>query len=187
MPARLHVWGERACFARPEFSIDRVSYDVLTPLAARAMLEAIHWTPAIRWIVNRIHVLRPVRFERRERLAALVDPAYVIEGHFVMTDKAGPGDTPAHHENTFRRHAAEGRTFRPLRLGAQDFPAEFALLADHEPLPESTFPVEPASVDLGWMMHDIDFAGGKTARFFRAELVNGSIQVPPRDSPELAS
>lgn len=116
-----------------------------------------------------------------------MDPAYVIEGHFAMTDKAGPGDTHAHHEANFRRNAAAGRTFRPMRLGAQDFPAEFALLDARDALPESTFPIEPARIDLGWMMHDIDFAAGKIARFFRAEIVNGSIQVPPYGSPELAS
>ena len=187
MPVRLHVWGKRACFARPEFRSDRVSYDVLTPLAARAILEAVHWKPAIRWHVDRIHVLRPIRFERREHLVALVAPAYVIEGRFALTDKAGAGDNEAYHEAAFKRHATQGRTFRPLRLGAQDFPAEFALLDDGESLPESTFPTEPERVDLGWMMHDIDFAGGKIARFFRAEIVNGSIQVPPRDSPDLAS
>ena len=49
---RLHVWGERACFTRPEMKVERVSYDVMTPSAARGILEAIHWKPAIRWIVE---------------------------------------------------------------------------------------------------------------------------------------
>lgn len=59
---RLHVWGERACFTRPELKVERLSYDVMTPSAARGILEAIHWKPALRWIVDRIHVLRPIRF-----------------------------------------------------------------------------------------------------------------------------
>lgn len=64
---RLHVWGERACFTRPEMKVERVSYDVMTPSAARGILEAIHWKPAIRWVVERIHVLKPIRFESIRR------------------------------------------------------------------------------------------------------------------------
>ncbi|PAT34829.1 type I-C CRISPR-associated protein Cas5c [Vandammella animalimorsus] len=64
---RLHVWGERACFTRPEMKGERVSYDVITPSAARGILSAIHWKPAIAWRVDRIHVLRPIRFESLRR------------------------------------------------------------------------------------------------------------------------
>jgi CRISPR-associated protein Cas5d len=69
---RLHVWGERACFTRPEMKVERVSYDVMTPSAARGILEAIHWKPAILWVVDRIHVLRPIRFQsfRRNEVGA---------------------------------------------------------------------------------------------------------------------
>lgn len=64
---KLMVWGERACFTRPEMKVERVSYDVITPSAARGILEAIHWKPAIRWVVDGIHVLKPVRFESLRR------------------------------------------------------------------------------------------------------------------------
>ena len=64
---RLRVWGDRACFSRPEMKVERVSYDVITPSAARGILEAIHWKPAIRWVVDRIHVLAPIRFETVRR------------------------------------------------------------------------------------------------------------------------
>lgn len=64
---RLHVWGERACFTRPEMKGERVSYDVITPSAARGILEAIHWKPAIRWHIDRIRVLKPVVFETLRR------------------------------------------------------------------------------------------------------------------------
>lgn len=63
----LHVSGNRACFTRPELKVERVSYDVMTPSAARGILEAIHWKPAIRWVVERIHVLRPIRFQSLRR------------------------------------------------------------------------------------------------------------------------
>lgn len=64
---KLRVWGDYACFTRPEMKVERVSYDVMTPSAARGILEAIHWKPAIRWIVDRIHVLRPIVFDNVRR------------------------------------------------------------------------------------------------------------------------
>ncbi|MGY3449796.1 CRISPR-associated protein Cas5d [Bradyrhizobium sp. USDA 4353] len=64
---RLLVSGEYACFTRPEMKVERVSYDVITPSAARGILEAIHWKPAIRWIVEEIHVLKPIRFHSMRR------------------------------------------------------------------------------------------------------------------------
>jgi CRISPR-associated protein Cas5d len=59
---RVRVRGDLACFTRPEFKVERVSYEVMTPSAARGILEAVHWKPAIRWVVTAIRVLAPVRF-----------------------------------------------------------------------------------------------------------------------------
>src|SRR5262245_50251102 len=64
---RLKIWGQRACFTRPEMKAERVSYDVITPSAARGIIEAIHWKPAIRWVIDKIHVLKPIRFESIRR------------------------------------------------------------------------------------------------------------------------
>src|SRR5208283_1092024 len=61
------VSGEFACCIRPEMKVERVSYDVMTPSAARGILEAIHWKPAIRWVVTAIHVLKPIRFQSIRR------------------------------------------------------------------------------------------------------------------------
>ena len=71
---KLLVKGRNACFTRPEMKVERVSYDVMTPSAARGILEAIHWKPAIFWIIDRIHVLRPIRFEsvRRNEIASKI-------------------------------------------------------------------------------------------------------------------
>ena len=64
---RLRVAGTYALFTRPEMKVERVSYDVMTPSAARGILEAIHWKPAIRWVIDRIHVLHPIRFQSIRR------------------------------------------------------------------------------------------------------------------------
>lgn len=223
MSVRLHVWGDRACFTRPELKVERVSYDVLTPSAARGILEAIHWKPAIRWHVDRIHVLKPIQFQsirrnevgakasasiaqramqaghtngvgmivednRQQRAATiLVNVAYVIEAHFTTTDRAGADDTAAKHASMFNRRAETGQCFHRPCLGTREFAADFALLPPGAPLPESCFPAEPKRIDLGWMLHDIDFANGAVSRFFRPQIVDGVIAVPPFDSPELVA
>jgi CRISPR-associated protein Cas5d len=64
---KLRIWGDYACFTRPEMKVERVSYDVITPSAARGILEAIHWKPAIRWVVDKIHVQRPIKFDNIRR------------------------------------------------------------------------------------------------------------------------
>ena len=64
---RLLVSGDHACFTRPEMKVERVSYDVMTPSAARGILEAVHWKPAISWIIEKIHVLKPIRFQSIRR------------------------------------------------------------------------------------------------------------------------
>lgn len=58
----LEVWGEFACFTRPEMKVERVSYDVMTPSAARAIFEAILWKPALLWHVTKIEVLEPIKW-----------------------------------------------------------------------------------------------------------------------------
>lgn len=58
----LEVWGDFACFTRPEMKVERMSYDVITPSAARAIFESILWKPAIRWNITKIEVLRPIRW-----------------------------------------------------------------------------------------------------------------------------
>ncbi len=78
MTFKLLVWGERACFTRPEMKAERVSYDVITPSAARGVFEAIHWKPAIRWEIDKIHVLKPIRFENifRNETSEKLNPNY---------------------------------------------------------------------------------------------------------------
>ena len=62
MSIKLEVWGDYALFTRPEMKVERVSYDVMTPSAARGLIEAIYWHPGIQWIIDRIIVCNPIRF-----------------------------------------------------------------------------------------------------------------------------
>ncbi len=63
----LRVWGSYACFTRPEMKVERVSYDVITPSAARGIFDAIYWKPRIEWVVTKIHVQKPIRFQNIRR------------------------------------------------------------------------------------------------------------------------
>lgn len=67
MAIQVEVWGEYACFSRPEMKTERVSYDVMTPSAARGLLESIYWHPGMKWRIDRIHVCSPIRFTNIRR------------------------------------------------------------------------------------------------------------------------
>ena len=67
MSIKLEVWGDYALFTRPEMKVERVSYDVMTPSAARGLIEAIYWHPGMRWHIDRIHVCAPIRFTNLRR------------------------------------------------------------------------------------------------------------------------
>ena len=67
MPISLEVWGDYALFTRPEMKVERVSYDVMTPSAARGLSEAIYWHPGLRWVIDCIHVCAPIRFTNLRR------------------------------------------------------------------------------------------------------------------------
>ena len=76
----LEVWGPMACFTRPELKVERVSYDVITPSAARAIFEAIFWKPAIHWQVTKIEVLNPIKWTsvRRNEVGAVASKSPIF-------------------------------------------------------------------------------------------------------------
>ena len=87
---RLRVSGQYGLFTRPEMKVERVSYDVITPSAARGILEAIHWKPAIRWVIDRVHVLSPIRFQsiRRNEVGSKA-PAGTVKRAMIRGDLDG--------------------------------------------------------------------------------------------------
>jgi CRISPR-associated protein Cas5d len=64
---KLKIWGDYACFTRPEMKVERMTYDIITPSAARGVLEAIYWKPSIRWTIDKIHVLNQIKFDNIRR------------------------------------------------------------------------------------------------------------------------
>ena len=75
----IEVWGPYACFTRPEMKTERVSYDVITPSAARGLLEAVYWHPGMKWVIDRIYVLHPIRFQniRRNEVKSVVSASRI--------------------------------------------------------------------------------------------------------------
>lgn len=67
MSVKVEAWGDYACFSRPEMKVERVSYDVMTPSAARGLLEAIYWHPGMKWVIDKICVLSPIEFTNIRR------------------------------------------------------------------------------------------------------------------------
>jgi CRISPR-associated protein Cas5d len=129
----LDVAGDYACFTRPEMKVERVSYDVITPSAARAVFEAILWKPAIAWRIDRIEVLNPVRWIslRRNEVGAV---ASVRNAEQAM--RAGSGALGLYVEDERQQRAGLflrevryrlfGRFELTPRAGQGDSPAKFA-------------------------------------------------------------
>jgi CRISPR-associated protein Cas5d len=99
----LEISGEFACFTRPEMKVERVSYDVITPSAARAVFDAILWKPAIRWKVRSIEVLKPIRFInlRRNEVASVISTRNVQQAM-----AAGEGDLAIYVEEDRQQRAS---------------------------------------------------------------------------------
>ena len=200
-PLSVKVWGEFACFTRPEMKVERVSYPCMTPSAARGVLEAIFWKPEFRWRVVEIEVLKPIRYysllrnevkskasarsarggavlmadeDRTQRhTLALRDVAYVIRAEIELAEHVS-GENVAKYRDQFRRRLVKGACYRQPYLGCREFTAFFAE-AEAERL---------ASIDqeLGAMLLDLDYATDGSGRgrpvFFEAVLRGGRLSVP---------
>ena len=206
-PLAVKVWGKWACFTRPEMKAERVSYPVMTPSAARGVLEAIFWKPEVFWRVEEIHVLRPivytslVRNEISNRQTAHAAQGWVSNGggynaaanrvqrHTLgLRDVAyvvraeivlheGVDDNIAKYRDQFRRRVRGGRCFATPYLGCREFSASFGV-----PHPTDT-PID-RDEDLGLMLLDMDYdpdgSGRGVPRFFHALLAGGVLRVPDR-------
>lgn len=205
VPIEVKVWGDFACFTRPEMKVERVSYEVMTPSAARGVLESIFWKPEFQWRIREIRVLKPVRFfsilRNEVNNVAVVTTARKWEreggGYFAEEDRAqrhtlalrdvgyviaadivvrsGVDENVAKYRDQFRRRAERGQYYIAPYLGCREFPAHVAL-ADGSERPQQI------STTLGRMLFDLDYAtdgsGRGQPRFFEARLDGGVMRVP---------
>jgi CRISPR-associated protein Cas5d len=199
---KLKVWGDRACFTRPEFKAERMSYDVITPSAAVGILKAIYWKPEIRWIVDKIHVINPIKFvnvvrnelkseadaqasmdnptlrqissdDRTQRNTMMLkDVCYIIEAHFELVGEETSINSEEKHYNIMIRRAKNGQCFHQPCFGCKEFAAKFELI---EHIEKSCY--DNTEKDLGVMLYSMEFGEQNRAVLFRAKMSNGIIDV----------
>ena len=226
----LEVWGDMACFTRPEFKVERVSYDIITPSAARAIFEAILFKRyAMRWQVTKIEVLNPIKWtsiRRNEvgKVASVINkkPIYIDEVNdkgklinrqqkntLALRDvryriwaklmfipvkdrpkeafaKHQPGgdENPMKYYQMFERRASQGQCFTQPYLGTREFAASWRMVDTEK---ESLAPAISETKDLGIMLYDMDYSNPKDiqAMFYRPQMNNGVVIVPPFNSEEI--
>ena len=204
----VRVRGPFACFTRPEFKTERLSYEVLTPSAARGLLEAILWKPAIYWHIRRIRLLSPVRFVQFKRNEV---NTRIPTGKAVTASRTGTGmddyfaDEDRAQRNTVALrdvdYAVDAEMAMTPRAGSEDNPKKFdemfrrrlergqfhmqpylgcrEFAAIVEPYLGDPPPLENESRDLGLMLHDIRYSKARNeAVFFHAKLDKGAIEIP---------
>lgn len=207
-PLQVCVQGPWACFTRPEMKVERVSYDVMTPSAARGVLEAIFWKPAFEWRVRRIHVLTPIR--RESVLRTEVNSVQSARSARSWANNDGVGGYRADDDHT-QRHTLALRDVAYLieanvhlvGYGKDEHPAKYRdqfrrrvargqcfhrpYLGCREFAAQFAPPTgEEAAIDrddaLGRMLFDLDYEADddrNTPIFFQARLDDGVLRVPP--------
>lgn len=202
-PLQVRVWGDFACFTNPAMKVERATYPVMTPSAARGILEAIFWKPEFTWRVEEIWVLRPIHYfsilrnevnarasERAARTWAAATGGYVAADDRAQRHTLALRDVDyliqaqvdlrphaqadaAKYRDQFRRRVQRGQCFATPYLGCREWSAAFA-----EPHGDEQ-PI-PLSLDLGLMLHDLTYhAKGARPSFFQAHLADGVLRVPP--------
>lgn len=201
------VWGDLACFTRPEMKVERVSYPVITPSAARAILQAIFWKPEFDWRVQQIDVLNPIRYfsilrnEIKTRQSERAARGWVGEpdaGFFADEDRT-QRHTLGLREVAYVIHAdidLKPHATAPVAAYRDQFRRRVARgqcthrpafgcreFAAHfaDPAPEDR-PLAELNMDLGLMLFDLKYKpnrqGPNEPAFFPASLANGVLRVP---------
>ena len=207
------VWGETACFTRPEMKVERVSYPVMTPSAARGVLEAILWKPEFSWLVEEIHVLREIMYSsilRNEVNSRASDRAAATWQRAGTGGYDATADRAQRHTLALRDVAYVIHARMVLRDDVRDDPAKYRdqfrrrvrrgqcfsrpylgcrEFAAHFGEPDGTERPIDRTEDLGPMLLDLDFmpelSGRGTPRFFEARLEGGMLRVPNRLAAEV--
>jgi CRISPR-associated protein Cas5d len=192
------VWADYACFTRPEFGAERVSYSVMTPSAARGVLEAIFWKPEFSWVIQEIQVLKPIRHfsivrnemnswqsassarseeyryfaddDRAQRhTLGLRDVAYIVKAEIQLKPHAGANE--AKYRDQFRRRVKRGQCHHQPYLGTREFSAFFG-----EPDPHD-HPIAHSD-ELGLMLLDMEFIAtpqNSTLSYFTHDGSGGTV------------
>jgi CRISPR-associated protein Cas5d len=204
----LRIRGGMACFTRPEFSTERLSYELMTPSAARGVIEAVLWKPAIRWEITSIALLSPVQWIefRRNEVNSRVSTQNALRasrGGEPLPEFFSDEDRAQRNTLALKNvdYGVKAHFVMTSRAGERDnvkkFEECFLRRVDkgqqhYQPylgcreFPASIElwdatkhpPLATETRELGWMLHDIDFGPQNQARFFKAQLKQGVMHVP---------
>ncbi|WP_296704409.1 type I-C CRISPR-associated protein Cas5c [Thiocapsa sp. UBA6158] len=207
---RILVTGAYACFTRPELSVERYTYDAITPSAAVGLIESVYWKPAVAWVIDQITVLNPIRYAqiRRNELAiaapanlrsvdisrkgvrmqrrstVLRDVAYVIDFHAVATGKESSEDAAAGVDVVGKHLSILQRRLERGQHFKQPVLGCREWPADVQLIEAAPLSALTGERDLGIMLHSINRDTGSRA-VWHAVMHNGVIEVPQLGSPEL--
>lgn len=210
----LQVTGDYACFTRPEFKVERVSYEIMTPSAARAIVESIFWKPEIKWAITAIEVLKPIKWTtiRRNELASKISDTVVNR-----TQNSGDGyliqdiNDDRIQRSSLLLQDVSYRIHFTLHVNSRHNPNKYREMflrraskgqCFHQPylgcrefacafsLVDTTKPLPPATQitkDLGWMLYDLNYSDPQNPKpmFFNGKLENGILHVPHPTSSEV--
>ena len=196
---KVNVWGDYALFSRPELKVERYSYDIITPSAARGILEAIYWHPGMRWIIDKIYVKNPIQFTsvRRNEVTSKISKSKMLDAYngvgkplYICTkDEIVQRASvllcnvsyvvEAHFEITPKATDSDNSgKFKDIimRRLRREFPANFALCEEEEI--HTAYDVV-AEKDLGLMLYDMDYSDPENIQpmFFRAIMRHGVVNL----------
>lgn len=207
MSVKMEVWGDYACFSRIELKIERVSYDVPTPSAARGIIESIYYHPGLKWHIDKIYVMNPIRFtsirrnevkskisankimkEANGKGASYIDRKKDIEQRATMMLRNVHYVIEAHFEMTDQANESDNpgkfqdiikRRLRRGQAYSQPYLGTRECTAHFGLWEGGEIPTILETRDLGLMLYDMDFSDPNDIQpmFFRAKLENGVIDL----------
>ena len=178
MIIHIEIKGLYAYFQRPDSCTDKSTYSVPPPCAIRGILESIYNRPNLRWYINRIYVLTPIRFVRQDRLLVLRSVRYVADAHLRLIEHSAANERPELYQHIVEKRIENNEYFHTPYLGLQKYPASIQIWNGAE------IPTIHDTRDFGLMLYDFDFSDPqKTApRVFHAIMRCGIIETTNVDT-----
>ena len=211
MSVKIEVWGDYACFTRPEMKAERVSYDVMTPSAARGIIEAIYWHPGLCYHIDKIYVLKPIQFTniRRNELKSVASASVALSSfrnnkpfacftgedrqqrasrilrdvHYVIEAHFTMTDKASAGDNSGKFQDILRRRLQRGQCYNQPYFGCREFPAHFREWEGESIPSIPVTEELGFMLYDMNYSNPENIRpeFFHARLVNGVLDLTNRE------
>lgn len=195
----MEIWGPRALFTKIwSPGTEKTSYDFITPMAARGIIESVYWHPGIRFVIDEIRVLNPIRFRQETIIPKdslchgwleseeeaekkpftaniLVDVRYLITAHFNFTQNKKSLRSPGKVMEILQKRSEQQKPFRPPCLGSRELPCSFKWVEENE---IHKYQPVPITRDFGLMPYDMEYRNqNRIPIWYRAKLKNGVVNL----------